>query len=302
MAWVTLAYTIAVIVYGAWVRVTGSGAGCGKHWPTCHGDVVPRAHSIETAIEFTHRLTSGLSLIFVVGIAWLAFRWWERGAPVRRAAVLSVVFILTEALIGAGLVLFGLVDDNDSSARAISMSIHLVNTFILLAALMATIWSARSGRRLLAGAWGWRKTLLLICAVSLVIVSMSGAVTALGDTLYPIAENSGGVAERFRETSSASAPFLVRVRIIHPMLSIFAAVFMCVTALSIASTSEAPGVKRAALVAGALVTTQVAIGVANILLSAPGAMQLLHLFAATLVWCSLVALTFESGLAQGAGT
>jgi heme A synthase len=134
-AWGVLAYNILVILWGAYVRATGSGAGCGSHWPLCNGEVIPRAEQVETLIEFAHRLTSGLSLLLVVGLLVWAFRSYPKGHLVRLGAGLSMFFIITEALVGAGLVLFEWVAQDVSSGRVISMAVHLVNTFLLLASL-----------------------------------------------------------------------------------------------------------------------------------------------------------------------
>src|SRR5262245_62215656 len=73
-AWLTLGITIVVIVWGAVVRATGSGAGCGSHWPLCNGVVVPRSPSMATLIELGHRLTSGLALLLVLGLVIGAWR------------------------------------------------------------------------------------------------------------------------------------------------------------------------------------------------------------------------------------
>jgi heme A synthase len=94
-----------VILWGAFVRATGSGAGCGSHWPLCNGELVPRAPQVETVIEFIHRATSGLAFLLVLGLFVLAWRVYPKGDLVRRAAALSFLFIVTEALVGAGLVL-----------------------------------------------------------------------------------------------------------------------------------------------------------------------------------------------------
>jgi heme A synthase len=137
-AWVTLLFTVAVVLWGAYVRATGSGAGCGAHWPLCNGEVVPRAPRLETVIELTHRLTSGLALALVLGLGAWAWRLFPTAHRVRRAAFASGLLILSEALIGAGLVLFGLVADDRSEVRAVVLGLHLTNTFLLLAALVLT--------------------------------------------------------------------------------------------------------------------------------------------------------------------
>ncbi|MFN7132188.1 MAG: COX15/CtaA family protein, partial [Myxococcales bacterium] len=135
-------FNLGVILWGAYVRATGSGAGCGDHWPMCNGVVVPRAPSAQTVIEFTHRATSGLALLLVVALLVWAFRAFGRGHPVRTGAVLSMLLMLSEAAVGAGIVLYRLVAGDTSHARAVVMSVHLVNTFLLLAALTLTAWWA----------------------------------------------------------------------------------------------------------------------------------------------------------------
>ena len=132
-AWAVLAYNVAVILWGAYVRATGSGAGCGAHWPLCNGEIVPRAAAVATLIEFSHRADERPGADCRRGAARLAtFRACRAGHPARRGAVMSGVLMLTEAAVGAGLVLFQLVADNATMARAMFIAVHLLNTFLLL--------------------------------------------------------------------------------------------------------------------------------------------------------------------------
>src|SRR6266481_5513389 len=142
-AWGVLAFNLFVILWGAYVRASASGAGCGSHWPLCNGEVVPRAPRLETIIEFTHRVTSGLALFAVVGLVIWSAVSYPRGHRARRMAIVSLIFILTEALLGAGLVLFQLVAQDASVGRAFYLSLHLVNTLFLLGALALTAWYSR---------------------------------------------------------------------------------------------------------------------------------------------------------------
>src|SRR4051812_44391083 len=142
LAWGVLAYTIGVILFGAVVRITGSGAGCGQHWPTCQGEVFHLPRTVATAIELSHRLTSGLSGLFVVGLTLAAFRRFPARHPTRRAATAATVLMGSEALVGAALVKLALVADNASVLRALVMSLHLVNTSFLAAAIALTAWTA----------------------------------------------------------------------------------------------------------------------------------------------------------------
>ena len=288
IAWTVLAYTVLVILFGAWVRITGSGAGCGEHWPSCHGELVPRTPTLATIIEFTHRVTSGLCLVSVLGLVWLARRRFPRGHAVRLGAAFAVLFTITEALVGAGLVRFGLVDKDDSAARAVVMAIHLVNTSLLTAALAYTAWRARMPvpaqpppRR--AALW------LGTALVGLLIVGISGAVTALGDTLFPAQQL--GIAGRIAEDHGAGAHFLQRLRVFHPFIAVGIGLYVLVIANALSSPQTHAEVRRwgGLVILGVLV--QVAAGVANILLSAPGWMQIVHLLLGTGLWIAVIVFT-----------
>lgn len=295
----TLLYTVGVIIFGAWVRITGSGAGCGKHWPSCHGSAVPRAPSIETMIEFTHRLTSGLAFVLVVVLAIAAFRVFYRGHPSRYWSIASVVFMITEALIGAGLVIFGLVETNDSAARAATMSVHLVNTFLLTGAIAITIFYGRidSYRRALSRR-GPARTGVIIAALAIVVMGMTGAVTALGDTLYPVDPDTGRrLMEQIALEQHPTAHFLVRMRILHPSVAVIGALVVAGICAGFAFRESSYYVRRWGYLTAAVVILQLLVGLLNIVLHAPGWMQLIHLGMATLIWISFV--LFSSHLLEG---
>ena len=286
-AWGVVAFSFAVIVWGAFVRASGSGAGCGAHWPLCNGTVMPRDPAIETIIEFAHRTTSGIALLLVVGLVWLARREFPRGHIARRAAWASLFFIVTEALVGAGLVLLELVAHNDSIARAVYLGVHLVNTFLLLAAMTLTAWWG-SGRAAPALPFAWRPLApYLGVLVALLVVGVTGAITALGDTLFP----AGSLAEGMRQDTSPTAHILLRLRVIHPVLAL--ATGAALLALSVRGfwREATPATFLVGRFVAGLVLVQVAAGILNLLLLAPIWMQLVHLFLADLVWLSTVLLT-----------
>jgi heme A synthase len=285
-AWVVLAYNVLVILWGAFVRATGSGAGCGSHWPLCNGVAVPRAPQLETIIEFSHRLTSGLSAVLVAVLVIWGFRVFGRGQPVRKALVFSGILIITEALIGAGLVLFGWVADNQSVARAVSMALHLINTFFLLAALAFTAWWASGGARVRLRGRGVLAAAWLLGLVAVIFLGMSGAVTALGDTLFP----AGSLAEGVRADFEPTAHFLVRMRVWHPVIAVVAAAYIVTLARTLASRRPSPLTTRLANLHVGLFVVQLAAGAINIVLLAPVWMQLVHLALACAVWLSLVLL------------
>ncbi len=286
--WV-LGYNIAVVLWGALVRATGSGAGCGAHWPLCNGTVVPRSPTAEMLIEFTHRLMSGLSLALVAALVIWAWRVLPRDHAARRAAVASGVFIVVEALVGAALVLFGWVARDASAGRGWVVAIHLVNTFLLLGSITLTAQLADGpgtltlrGRGALAAALGLGVAMLLVSGAT-------GAVAALGDTLYPARSILAGMTEDL----NSEAPFLLRLRMVHPFAALASALVVVIIARAVLQARDprmrVPGVRLLVLLG-----LQLAAGAVNVALLAPVWMQLLHLLLADLTWIALVMLAAQA--------
>jgi len=294
-AWAVLAFNLLVIVWGAYVRATGAGAGCGDHWPLCNGAVVPRAPGVETVVEFTHRATSGVALLLVVALVVWAFRAYRKGHPVRAGAVASLVFILVEALIGAGLVLLRLVGDNASVARAVYLSVHLANTFVLVGVLALTAWWASGGRAARgrgAGALRGHACAVLLATLAL---GVSGAVAALGATLFP-----GSAAEEVARgdlSAAARLMFSLRHYKLHPLLAVAVGAYVVAFAVWVRRLSASGWARRWAAAAAWLVAAQTVAGLVNAALLAPVWLQLLHLLLADLLWLALVLLT-ASALAE----
>jgi cytochrome c oxidase assembly protein subunit 15 len=313
-----LAYNLAVILWGAVVRATGSGAGCGNHWPSCNGAVVPRSASTATLVEYSHRLSSGLVLVLVLVLAVWAFRVSSPGHPVRRGAVLAVAFTLSEAAVGAGLVLFRLVARDESLGRALGIGTHLLNTFLLLAALALTWHHARARAQADTNARGRvhpdtiargrafpdeipapgdplraeggtapRRPLAWLCwtaAAAVMAVGATGAVSALGDTLFPAATLAQGLAQEL----APAAHVLLRLRVVHPFLALAAGFFLLY--LCQRAAADSPGARTWANRLRLLVLAQWAAGVLDVGLLAPVWLQLVHLLLADLVWLALVLL------------
>jgi heme A synthase len=280
-----LIWTILVILWGAWVRITGSGAGCGNHWPLCDGQVIPRAPEIETMIELTHRLTSGLAMAAVVVLVVWAFRLFPPGHRIRKASIWVLLFILAEALIGAGLVLFGLVGDDDSLARAWIMGFHLVNTFLLLGSLCLTAlfirgWKAPVWNRTTREPALWLGGALL----GMLLLGATGAVTALGDTLFP----AGAAQVGSRAPESPAVHFLIALRIYHPVLAVILGVYVLAASYRITSRADSPLVEKMGRLTVSLYLVQLGVGALNVLLMAPGWLQIVHLLMADLIWLSLI--------------
>ena len=288
-----LAYTVAVILWGAYVRATGSGAGCGGHWPLCNGEMIPREVSAQTLIEYSHRITSGLALIGVVAVLWWTLRVCPAGHPARRGAWWSMFFMLTEAGVGAALVLFELVADNASMARAMFMAAHLVNTFLLIAAMALTAHWLFGGAPLRPGARPGTAAVVSALAAALLLVGVSGAVAALGDTLFP----SASIADALRADLSPTSHLLIRLRVIHPVLAVLASALLLVAAFRLSVPDGDRRGQAAAWAVGGLAVLQVVVGFVNVALLAPVWMQLVHLLVADALWIAFVILA-ASALAE----
>jgi heme A synthase len=200
---------------------------------------------------------------------------------------MSVLFMLTEAAVGAGLVLFELVADNATMARALFMAVHLTNTFILVGWLALTAWWLSGGEATAPAAIPGRTAAVLGLLAAVIVVGVSGAIAALGDTLFP----SRTLAEALAADLSPTSHMLLRLRMLHPALAIGTAALLAVTAPLLARRD---GTRRAALLArgvAALAATQVVAGAINVMLLAPVWMQLLHLLLADALWITLVLLS-----------
>lgn len=287
-AWATLAFFVFVVLEGAVVRITGSGAGCGDHWPLCNNEILPHHPRLATVIEFAHRALTGISTaMFALLIGW-TFRATRRGHPARRAAVVAGVLLLTEAALGAILVLGHYVEKNASAARVLVQGVHFTNTLLLLAATTVTA-VLLSPERVSAVDRGTAKPLWMALAAT-VITGATGSVAALADTLFPSPSLSAAIAADF----AAGSPLLVRMRWIHPAASVLLVV-ACVWLAAALLRAKRQATARL-IVANLLV--QLVVGVANVLLLAPAWIQVLHLLGADVFWITLVALAVRVLLPQ----
>jgi heme A synthase len=302
-AWGVLAYNLLVIAWGAYVRASGSGAGCGRHWPLCNGELVPRAESSKTLVEASHRLSAGLAMIVVVALMIWTLRTVPRGHRARRASIFSAVFISGEALIGAGLVLFELVAKDESMKRGLSMVLHLGNTFLLLGALTVTAWTlGREHTAATATATATTATPpagpaspllragVMLALGAVIVLGCSGAIAALGDTLFPATSLRAGLAMDL----SPLAHVFLRLRVLHPFLALAAGAIVFVMASVVRVSRPQPRVRTLSRVVTLLFAVQFAVGLANVTLLAPIGMQIVHLLMADAMWIALVLMAWEA--------
>jgi heme a synthase len=287
-AWGVLVYFIAVILWGAVTRATGAGDGCGNHWPLCNGTVIQHSPGVDTLIEFTHRITSGISFFAVLGLMIWTFRATVRGHLARATSVASVAFTLIEAVLGALLVKLGLTAQSRSPLRAPYLALHFTNTLLLIAALVLTahLLSRREGylRRAirLASPVGAGLGLLVI-----LVVGVTGSLAALGDTLFP----ATSLSEALRQDFSATSGWLLRWRWTHPTVAFLACVFLIWILMRAAKRSTHWDNRSLSALVLVLLATQYVLGVLDVVLLAPLWLQVLHLLGADALWSALIVLT-----------
>jgi cytochrome c oxidase assembly protein subunit 15 len=287
-AFAVLLYNVLVVLWGAIVRATGSGAGCGNHWPLCNGVVVPRAAAVQTIIEFTHRLMSGASLAAVVLLVVWAFLAFPSGHVLRRATLWALGFLFLEALLGAGLVLFDYVAKNVSVGRVVYLAAHLTNTQLLLASLAVVAWLAsqppsRPAARPLPAS-------LAAALIAALVVCVSGAIAALGDTLFPATSLTAGLHQDF----SSSSNLLLRLRLAHPVIALLGAAIVVFSTLRVLRAQLPKLHTNLALAVLLLTIAQLLAGALNVALLAPVPMQIFHLLLADALWIALVFLSLAA--------
>ena len=280
-----LVWNLVVILWGVFLRASKSGDGCGQHWLTCQGEVIPSAPELKTVIEYSHRITSFLAFVSVLTLLIWTFRKFNKGNAIRKTAAWSFVFVVAEALVGAGLVLTGNTANTLTAARPFWMAGHLLNTFVLLAFLTITAWLASGAAPIRSNVEGRYKVALTVGVAAIFVVGITGSLAALASMIFP----SGTLVEGLAKDFSAASDALLRLRLLHPISAILASVFLIFLTGWLAKESDNDtGVKRWSNVLSLLVLGQIAFGAATLLMLAPIVMQLGHLLLADVIWISYV--------------
>lgn len=285
-SWVLVGYIVLVILWGAVVRATGSGAGCGSHWPLCNGAVVPELAQMETVIELVHRITSTLAGVFVIALVVMAYRLYGARSKVTRWAFLGLVFIIIEGLLGRALVVQGWVVDDDSAARAAVVAIHLANTYILILTLTVTAWLSGLKHEIRMRGDQFLNILVGFGLVMAILFSAMGAVTALGDTLFP-------PDSLFEKDLDTAGHFLVQLRVYHPVMAILTSGYLIAIVRYVQRKQLGDQVNFRGNFLIGVILIQVLAGGINVLLLAPLFMQVIHLLLADIFWISLILFALE---------
>ncbi len=289
-AWFVLIFNILVILWGVFLRASKSGDGCGQHWLTCHGEVIPSAPELKTIIEFSHRVTSSLAgILLIILLVWAFRRWRAQKGPQNwltlKASIGSFLFVVIEGLLGAGLVLTGNTAENLTPERPLWMAGHLINTFILLAFLTLTARYAGGGRRMDLRIPPKYLAALVIGVLAVFLVGVTGSIAALSHMIFP----SGTLAEGMAQDFSPTSHLLLRLRLLHPITAILTSVFLIfLTGWLAKERKDDKDVSRWSNILSILVLAQIAFGSATLLMRAPIIMQLGHLLLADLIWISYV--------------
>lgn len=289
-AWFVLAYNLVVILWGVFLRASKSGDGCGQHWLTCNGEVIPSAPELKTVIEFSHRITSSLAGVFVIILlVWSLSIWFSRKAERKsyllKTSIACFIFVALEGLLGAQLVLTGNTAETLTPERPFWMAAHLINTFILLAFLTLTAWFASGGKPFNFKVEPKLLVFLGLAVFGIFLIGISGSIAALSSMLFP----SSTLAESVAKDFSATSHYLLRLRVSHPILSISVGFFLVFLAGWIkAKTKENLWTNRWANVLIVLVGIQFLSGALTLLMLAPIVLQLIHLLLADAVWIVFV--------------
>ncbi len=254
-------YTLLVILWGAWVRISHSGDGCGDHWPLCAGKIIPDFKETKTIVEYFHRLMSGTYGFFVL---YLFLKFKNSTTPHFKKLLYGVLLLtISEALIGALLVKLELVSVNDSFLRLLFMILHQLNSF-LLTAVCYLLYKCSDMKTTFSP----NKMLILF-----IVVSVTGAIAALSTTLFPAQSLWQGIVSDFQIHSH---PF-IRLRILHPIL-----------ALSIMSYFIFYFYSKDNIRFAIEILTAVFVGLITLVSLSPLALKLSHLLIAHLLWSRFI--------------
>lgn len=267
---ILIVYTVLVIVWGAWVRISHSGDGCGNHWPTCEGAFFPKTMEKKTWIEYLHRLTSGFYGLFVTFLAVWGFRIFPKGSAQRQISLITFILMLVEAGLGAVLVLKNLVGETATVYRLVIMSLHQINSLLLVGATVTL--TILSQAKILFN-FSWRDLLLNKWILgAFVLLPTTGAWAALANTLFP----STSLWQGLLEDLSMDLPWIFRLRIVHPIL-----------ALGVGSFLSAYFYKRSMSLSLFIILAML-FGGLTLLFMSPVWMKLVHLTIAQGLWIGLV--------------
>jgi len=283
-SWAVVVFTIGVVVSGDIVQATESGAGCGENWPRCDGSLIPAIGDASTAVEFTHRMATTVLSLGFIALVLGAWKLYGRGHRVWNATVWATVFLVTEILLGAALVLFGWVEDDASWGRVIADGLHVVNTFLLVGGTVLIAWFASGAPRFRIDRAGRADRMLFGSVIVVLLIAVTGTINSLADTL--------ALSDQVDIDETPIAAILVNIRGIHPAVAIGGGIGIFYL-MTLISDSTSGTTKRLLLGVQAVIGLQFVVGVLNIALLTPLETQITHLVLADALWILLILLTAQ---------
>lgn len=283
-------YTLIIILWGAWVRISGSGDGCGDHWPLCHGAAIPLGSPVKTWIEVSHRYSTALfGVLILVQIVWV-IRKGSEGSAAQKWVGLTLLFTVTEALIGRSLVKEGLVTDSESLLRLVVMPLHLLNTSALIFSQVMCAESIKFHFRLPTKLHGLGARVGLMLAGIIVLLLTSGAIAALGAHLLPAESIAVGLQQDFQSQSHLA----VKLRLLHPIAGLIIPTFVAGYFFSAGRRSTNKEINNITYQLSVLTLCMMLIGIATLMSLSPVWLKLLHLTGANCIVITLSRLYFYS--------
>lgn len=281
-AWILVYYTVLVIIWGAWVRISHSGDGCGKSWPLCDGALFPKSAESKTWIEYFHRLTSGLYGIIVIHIYYLIRNNFPLHTLQRLFGLSTLILMFIEAALGAALVLKGLVGENATVFRLVVMTLHQVNSLLLVG---STVALATSLSKPAIYQWNLKNLFLHNGLLFLfILIPATGAWAALSNTLFPSTDLLQGLADDL----SSDSPWILKLRIIHPLLAAGFCLYWAYYFWNKSEDTHDTHLKKSSLYLAGFFVVALLFGVLTLVSLSPVWMKLVHLSLAQLLWIALM--------------
>jgi heme a synthase len=283
LGYLALLVGFAQVVFGAIVRITGSGMGCGDHWPDCYGSFTPAHNGPTLLVEISHRY--GAAALSLTIIALLAAAWLKRNDPgvrgpggVLRPSMLAILLVIVAALFGAVTVKMAL--------NPFVVVTHLAIAMSLLAALVVVV--------VRAGGFGGG-TIRMRYERTMRSAAAAGGLTFLALVFGAFTANTAGAADACqgfpwcRVIAVSGAPLYIQVT--HRIVAFLLLGHLIGIVIGVRKRGETRAIRNAAWTALGIVILQVLVAAAMVEMHLPPALRSLHQAVGTALWISVVTLT-----------
>jgi heme A synthase len=279
LAMTTTLLTVGLITFGALVRVTDSGLGCGNSWPLCNGTVIPPLDNLTAWVEWSHRLIAILIGLLGIGMLVLAVRGYQKN----NRAVVTITFIAAglfafQSGLGALVVIFDL--------PPTVVTLHLASAMLLLATLLLSVIFAWHRPPPVQTSRDNVTTLAYVTmALSLLIILTGALVRGSGATLacpdYPLCNG---------EVLPFGQGALETVHMMHRFAVVGLGLMLIMLVWYVYRGGRSALLRRLSLLALVLYFSQAIVGAFFVLSSASPIWGVAHVGLASSVWALLVAI------------